>query len=54
MKYAIVSKKGIVENVIEYDGKSKLSVKGELVKVADQPIDIGWLHKDGKFTAPKS
>ena len=51
MKYAIVTK-GKVENVIEYDGKSRLDVKGELVKADDVFVNVGFTYKDGKFTDP--
>lgn len=54
MKYAIVDKDNVVENIVEYDGKTAYKPKGTLVKIKkDQIVDIGWLHKDGEFTEPK-
>lgn len=53
MKYAVVNKKGVVENIVEWDGKTAYKVDGELVKTDKEAIAIGATYKDGKFTNPE-
>lgn len=54
MRYAIVDKNNLVDNIIEYDGKAKYNAPGTLVKIEPkQIVEIGYSYIDGKFVEPK-
>ena len=49
MKYAIINS-GIVENIVEWDGKSEYHTDGTLIE-ADANAYIGGVYADGAFVA---
>lgn len=53
MRYAIVNKKGDVENIVEWDGTTAYKATGTLVKLEDDSqVQIGWQYKNEEFIKP--
>lgn len=53
MAYAIVNDT-VVTNVVEWDGNSDWSPDfGVAIEITD-PVGIGWLYENGKFSPPKN
>lgn len=48
MRYAII-KNSIVENIVEWDEVSVFICDGQLVKIEDNFVDIGYKFEDGVF-----
>lgn len=49
--YAIV-KKGVVTNVVVWDGKSDWVPESGKAVLAEGTVDIGWLYDGKEFTPP--
>lgn len=51
-KYALINSKGIVENVVLWDGKGNLFSDYVSVNVDEIDAGIGWTYAEGDFLQP--